>query len=161
MCNWFQIGSLEIAYEKSCHRRLEAGHFTHSDKSKLEIQKRIKRRMGRFMAVVKHSYALAEDVWIGEKDDEVSAEKVKKLWETVEWKHIMTKYTKPDASKTTTKAWASILNAMQRSGAFRENRNTCKDDDEWKLSIHNKEITMEEIKNDDRSHLRPNFNDDD
>ena len=107
--NWF-IGD---SVRKTCHRRLEAGHFTHSDKAKLEIQKKIKRRMGRFMAVVKH-YALAEDVWIGEKDDEVSAEKVKKLWETVEWKHIMTKYTKPDASKTTTKAWASILNAMQR-----------------------------------------------
>ena len=154
--NWFIGDSVRKILP---YRRLEAGHFTHSDKAKLEIQKRIKRRMGRFMAVVEH-YALAEDVWIGEKD-EVSAEKVKKLWETVEWKHIMTKYTKPDASKTTTKAWASILNAMQRSGAFRENRNTCKDDDEWKLSIHNKEITMEEIKNDDRSHLRPNFNDDD
>ena len=64
----------------------------------MEIQKKIKRRMGRFMAVVKH-YALAEDVWIGEKD-EVSAEKVKKF----ELKHIMTKYTKPDALKTTTKA---------------------------------------------------------
>ena len=100
------------------YRRLEAGHFTHSDKEKLEIQKTINQRMGRFMAVVEH-YAVAEDVWIGKKD-EVTAEKVKKLWETVEWKHIMTKYTKPDASKTTTKAWASILNAMQRSGAFRE-----------------------------------------
>ncbi|GFH59857.1 hypothetical protein CTEN210_16333 [Chaetoceros tenuissimus] len=151
--NWFIGDSVRKILP---YRRLEAGHFTHSDKKKEDNQKSLNQKMGRFMAVVQH-YAEAENVWIHE-NDVVTMEKVHNIWEKIEWKHIRTKYLK-EASRSTTKSWISLLNEMGRSGAFREDRASCKDDEEWKLSINNDTLTATEIRNDDRSHLRPHHGD--
>ena len=153
--NWF-IG--DSARKILPYRRLAAGHFTHSDKKNEENQKSLRQKMSRFMAVVEH-YAVAENVWIDE-NDVVTMEKVNNIWEKIEWKHIRTKYLK-EASRTTTKSWISLLNEMSESGAFRETRASCKDDEEWKLSINNETLTAAEIRNDDRSHLRPHNQDND
>lgn len=140
--NWF-IG--DATKKVIPYKNIEHYHFLNSDVKVLQRLKNERQKMGRMMAVVEF-YAKAEGVWKDEFDD---VGEVNKMWDVIKYKHIYGKYSNVEESRTATVSWWTLYNKMSKRGAFRT-REKCTEE-EWKISIKNKEIGHEEIRRDDRS----------
>ncbi|GFH49053.1 hypothetical protein CTEN210_05529 [Chaetoceros tenuissimus] len=125
--NWFLGNRMEGIVP---YRRLSAKILIN------EAQKKLFRRMKQFMNCIKF-YAEAEKCWI--EGNNISVAAVVKIWQRVGWKWIYQKYAEKSDKKFSrfeTLSWQTIVDKMNRRGAFRQKQNDCKNDGEWLRSIY-------------------------
>lgn len=95
---------------------------------------RQRQKMARFMAVIEH-YARKENCWIN-RGEKWNHSKVTKMWAAIGHRYIF-KYGNANDSRLESASWTTMLNKMVKHGAFKKERNRCKDNSEWELSIYN------------------------
>lgn len=125
--NWFLGNRMEGIVP---YRRLSAKILIN------DAQKKLFRRMKQFMRCIKF-YAEAENCWV--EGNNISVAAVVKIWQRVGWKWIYRKYAEKSDKKFSrfeTLSWQTIVDKMNRRGAFRKNQNDCKNDGEWLRSIY-------------------------
>jgi len=124
--NWFIGNSQECIVP---YRRINAAELHHVPGGAV-----VRQRMGRFMSVVEF-YAKRDGVW-PERGSNITVASVNHLWATVSTKYILPLYGNQRASRQDSVSWTTVLNLMQKKGAFKKKRDDCVNDEEWRRSIY-------------------------
>ena len=103
----------------------------------------IHQKMSRFMKVVEH-FARLEGCWITKASDATPVN-VTKMWNSIQYKYIAERYIDENTSRYLSGSWRTVLNKMQKKGAFKRTRADCSNDDEWRNSIYRNDENGENI----------------